>query len=67
MTNIVRKIKETKKYLKHNAVIQGDRAITYAQLLEAVEDLSRELMRRGVSRFDRVALLCDERSRIYRD
>jgi len=61
MINIVRVIvKETKNYLNHNAVIDGDKIITYAQLLKAVEKTSKELKKLGVTRFSRVALLCDD-------
>ena len=61
MINIVQVIaKETKNYLKHNAVIDGDIVITYAQLLEAVNKTSLVLKKQGVARFNRVALLCDD-------
>ncbi|PIQ87649.1 MAG: hypothetical protein COV73_03030, partial [Candidatus Omnitrophica bacterium CG11_big_fil_rev_8_21_14_0_20_43_6] len=60
--NIVQTIaKETKNHLYHNAVIDGDKIITYAQLLEVVDKTSRALKKLGVTRFNRVALLCDDR------
>ncbi|MCX5698252.1 MAG: class I adenylate-forming enzyme family protein [Candidatus Omnitrophica bacterium] len=61
MINIARVIaKETKNYLNRNAVIDGDKIITYAQLLEAVDKTSTELKKLGVTRFNRVALLCND-------
>jgi long-chain acyl-CoA synthetase len=61
MTNIVQIItKETRRHLSRNAVIDGDKIITYAQLLEEINKTSKELKKLGVSRFDRVALLCED-------
>ena len=61
MINIVQVIvKEAKNHLNRNAVIDGEKVITYAQLLETVNKMSTELKRLGVSRFNRVALLCDD-------
>ena len=61
MINIVQVIaKETKNYLNHNAVIDGDKIITYAQLLEAVDETRQKLRKLGVTRFNRVALLSED-------
>ena len=61
MLNIVQAIeKETAKYGKNTAIIEGERQVTYAQLLEAVDKLSGELKQKGVSRFSRVAILCND-------
>ena len=63
MINIVQVIaRETKNYLKLNAVIDGEEIITYAQLLEAVDKTSGELKKLKISRFNRVALLCEDSS-----
>jgi long-chain acyl-CoA synthetase len=59
--NIVQVItKETKNYLSHKAVIDGDKIVTYAQLFEAIDKTALELNKLGVARFDRVALLCED-------
>lgn len=59
--NIVQIIsKETRQHLNRNAVIDGDRIVTYAQLLEGVDKTSSALKKIGVARFNRVALLCDD-------
>lgn len=59
--NIVQVIaKEARNHLYLNAVIDNDKIITYAQLLEAVEKTSAELKKLGISRFSRVALLCED-------
>jgi long-chain acyl-CoA synthetase len=61
MINIVKVIaKETKNYLNYKAVVDGGQIITYAQLLEAVDKTSLELKKLKVTRFSRVALLCDD-------
>lgn len=61
MTNIVKIItSEAKNYLNQNAIIDGDKIITYAQLLEAADKTSMELKKQGVVRFHRVALLCED-------
>ena len=59
--NIIRVIaKETKNYLNLNAVIDGDKIITYAQLWESIDKTGTELKKHGVARFNRVALLSDD-------
>jgi len=59
--NIVQVItKETKNNLNRNAVIDGGKVITYAQLFEAVEKTSRRLKHIGIERFSRVALLSND-------
>lgn len=59
--NIVEVItKETLAHLNRNAVIDGNKIITYAQLLDAVEETSRELTSLGIRKFNRVALLCQD-------
>ena len=61
MQNIVQVItQETKNHLNNIAVIDGKNKIDYAQLLEAVNKTSLELKKRGLARFDRVALLCND-------
>jgi long-chain acyl-CoA synthetase len=61
MVNIVQTIaKETKHYLKRDAVIDGENIYSYAQLLEAVEKTSAKLKKLKVTKFNRVALLCDD-------
>jgi long-chain acyl-CoA synthetase len=61
MLNIIQVItKETKNHLYRNAVIDGDKTITYAQILKAVDKTSKELKKQGVIRFNRVALLCED-------
>jgi long-chain acyl-CoA synthetase len=61
MINIVQVIiKENKNNLNRNAVIDGDKIITYAQLLEAVDKVTTELKKLGVTRFNRVALLAED-------
>jgi long-chain acyl-CoA synthetase len=61
MTNIVQLItKGTKNHLHRIAVIENERTITYAQLLKAVGELSAQLEQLGVTRFSRVALLCND-------
>ncbi len=61
MLNIVEIIrKETKKYLQRQAVIDGNKTLTYAQLLEAVDLASAKLKTLGVARFNRVALLSED-------
>jgi len=59
--NIVQVItRETKNCLNCNAIIDQDKIITYAQLLKAIEETSRQLKKIGVARFDRVALLGED-------
>jgi long-chain acyl-CoA synthetase len=61
MNNIVDTIvDETKGYLKKIAVIDGESKVSYAELLEAVKDSSEELKKRGVLKFQRVALLSED-------
>jgi long-chain acyl-CoA synthetase len=59
--NIVQVIaKETKKHLKSIAIIDEERILTYAELLETVNETAKKLKHLGVSRFNRVALLCQD-------
>ncbi|MCX5694864.1 MAG: class I adenylate-forming enzyme family protein [Candidatus Omnitrophica bacterium] len=61
MINIVNVItQETKNHLNRNAVIDGDKVITYAHLLEAINKTSIQLKKLGITRFKRIALLCDD-------
>ena len=61
MLNILNIIKkETKNHLKRIAVIDGDEIITYAELFKAVDQTSRILKKLGVTKFSRVALLCQD-------
>lgn len=61
MLNIFKIItKETKNHLNRNAVIDGNRVITYAQLFEEVGKTGAKLKRLGITRSHRVALLCDD-------
>ncbi|MFH0917538.1 MAG: AMP-binding protein [Candidatus Omnitrophota bacterium] len=53
-------IKENQKHLNRNAVIDGDKVLTYAQLLKSVDKTRRKLKKQGVVRFNRVALLCED-------
>ena len=61
MTNIVKIItKETSKHLWRNAIIDGDKIFTYAQLLEEIDTTSAKLKKLGIARFNRVALLFED-------
>jgi long-chain acyl-CoA synthetase len=61
MNNIVQVIKkETKKHLKRIAIIDEERILTYAELLAATDTAAKKLKQMGVSRFNRVALLCQD-------
>jgi long-chain acyl-CoA synthetase len=52
--------KESKKYLKNTAIIDGKRSISYAELVESLHSLSLKLKELGISPFMRVALLSGE-------
>jgi long-chain acyl-CoA synthetase len=59
--NIVDTIKaEIPGYLEKAAVIDGDRQVTYAELLALVDGVASELKSRGVGPAQRVALICDD-------
>ncbi len=61
MMNIVEIITKTaKRQAGAIAVIDGDRSITYAQLIKAVDRTANQLKLEGLSRFDRVALLAED-------
>jgi len=51
---------ETAGHLERVAVIDGDREITYGELLALVEEVACELEKRGVGPNQRVALVCDD-------
>ncbi len=52
--------KETARFRNRTAVIDGEHAVTYAQLISLVNEIAVSLRRAGVRRFDRVALLCGD-------
>jgi long-chain acyl-CoA synthetase len=52
--------KETQKQPHRTAVIEGDQRITYGQLIIAAEQVAESLRQKGVSRFHRVGLLCND-------
>ena len=58
--NIFETIKqETQKIPRQTAVIEGDQRITYGQLIIAVGQVAGSLRQKGVDRFHRVGLLCN--------
>jgi long-chain acyl-CoA synthetase len=59
--NIFETIKaETGTYLQRTAVIEGQDRISYAELIADAELVAGSLNSRGVCRFQRVGLLCDD-------
>jgi long-chain acyl-CoA synthetase len=59
--NIFETIKvETGTCLQRTAVIEGQQRITYGELIVAAELVAESLQSRGVGRFQRVGLLCDD-------
>jgi long-chain acyl-CoA synthetase len=59
--NIFETIKtETKPHLHRTAVIEGQKRISYEDLLTATELVAEALRGKGVCRFHRVGLLCDD-------
>lgn len=59
--NIVDLIRqETSELRRHTAVVDGDLRLSYGELLDAAGRLAEELARRGVERFHRVGLLCED-------
>ena len=51
---------ETDIHLHRTAVIEGQYRISYGELLVAVEQVAESLSSKGVCRFHRVGLLCDD-------
>jgi long-chain acyl-CoA synthetase len=61
MTNIVEVIEsETRECLGNLALVDGERRITYAELLASADAASAELEKRSIQKGTRVALLCDD-------
>ncbi|MFA5072983.1 MAG: class I adenylate-forming enzyme family protein [Nitrospirota bacterium] len=59
--NIVDQIKqETKQHVNRAAVIEGNRRITYGELLTAADQFAAFLHQKGVEQYDRIGLLCDD-------
>jgi long-chain acyl-CoA synthetase len=59
--NIYEAIKqETAAYSHRTAVIEGEARISYAQLIRATEQVAGTLGQKGVGRFHRVGLLCED-------
>lgn len=59
--NIFENIKQqTHNRLDHTAVIEGNDRISYGQLIRASEVVAESLRQKGVTRFQRVALVCDD-------
>lgn len=59
--NIFATIKaETANQLLRIAVIEGEDRVSYAELLAAAESVAESLRNKGVSRFKRVGLLCED-------
>lgn len=61
MNNIAKLIiKENKNRLNNTAIIDGAYSISYSQLFTLVDLVALELKRKGVIRFKRIALLCED-------
>jgi long-chain acyl-CoA synthetase len=59
--NIFETIKiETDTHLSRTAVIEGQDRISYGELIAAVEQVAESFRSKGVCRFHRVGLLCDD-------
>jgi len=59
--NIFETIKrETEAVAGKTAVVEGEDSITYGRLIASAEQLAEILRRKGVSRLQRVGLLCDD-------
>ena len=59
--NIFETIKEGTEIHRHRiAVVEGQDRITYQELIAAAEQVAESLSGKGVSRFHRVGLLCDD-------
>jgi long-chain acyl-CoA synthetase len=61
MNNIVDVIKKSTQRFRNNyAIIDGKEKVSYSNLFNTVEELSRELKNLGIGKYARVVLLCED-------